>query len=69
VCESVLYTLYTPYYVSATHVAIFSKVHYKEYIYQNITDVNGTNAYLSVTWVLSMISFQEGEQQVLSRCL
>jgi hypothetical protein len=28
-------------HVSATHVAIFKEVHYKEYIHRNITEVNG----------------------------
>jgi hypothetical protein len=30
-------------HVSATHVAIFRELHYKEYIHRNITEVFGTN--------------------------
>jgi hypothetical protein len=29
-------------HVSATHFVIFREMHYKEYIHQNITEVNGT---------------------------
>jgi hypothetical protein len=40
------YTIHTVYtlHVSATYVAIFSEVHYKEYIHRNITEVFWTNA-------------------------
>jgi hypothetical protein len=30
-------------HVSATHVAIFREVHYREYIHRNVTEFNGTS--------------------------
>jgi hypothetical protein len=33
-------------HAAARHMAFFREVHYKEYIYQNITEVFGTNAWM-----------------------
>jgi hypothetical protein len=43
VWKCIIHTIYLL-HVSATHVAISSEVHYKECVYRNFTDVNGTSA-------------------------